>query len=145
LKIIKIQKILYDEVLYIIEILLSLVTENVSIIKGLWESFAESLQQSIEKHLNTISKATETNYGKYSLLVKIEIVDFDMIMLKYPYKKNFISKTRIMKQCEGIKRKIKDISKSYSSINVEEEFKNDIEKLWEKYDEVEKYAENLEY
>ncbi|GES84016.1 P-loop containing nucleoside triphosphate hydrolase protein [Rhizophagus clarus] len=145
LKIISIQKTLYDEILFIINVLSS-VSEDIANIKELWKNFAESLQQTIRKHLNLISIASESsNYGKYSLLVKIEIVEFDMIVLGYPHKNNFISKAEIIKQCKGIKERIANIYKSYSDSNAEEELSNRLDKLWKNYEEIENYAENLKY
>jgi hypothetical protein len=51
----------------------------------------------------------------HSFLVNLEIVEFDMMMLKYPHKKNLISKAGIKKQHEGIVKRIADISKSFES------------------------------
>ncbi|PKC70238.1 hypothetical protein RhiirA1_502071 [Rhizophagus irregularis] len=147
LKVIHIQKILYNEILFIIEEL-SLVEKNVTDIKELWKDFAEKLQQSIQDHLFIIKDVTKsTNYGIHSFLVNLEMIEFDMMMLKYPHKRNFISKAEIKKQHEGVVKRIADISKSFDYINVEEEPRkviyNRIETLWENNEKFEK--ENLKY
>lgn len=147
LKVINIQKILYNEILLIIEEL-SLVEKNGTEIKELWKDFAEKLQQSIQDHLCIIKDVTKsTNYGIHSFLVNLEMIEFDMMMLKYPHKRNFISKAEIKKQHEGIVKRIADISKSFDYINVEEEPRkviyNRIETLWENNEKFEK--ENLKY
>lgn len=150
LKVISIQKILHNEILFIIEEL-SLVEKDVTVIKELWKDFAEKLQQSIQTHLYLIKDVTEsTNYGIYSLLVNLERVEFDMMMLRYPHRKDSINKTGIKKQHEGIVKRIADISNSFNYIKVEDKLIrkaifNRIETLWENNEEYEKYAENLKY
>jgi hypothetical protein len=134
LKVIDIQKILHDEILFIIQEL-SLVTKDVTIIKELWRNFDEILKQSIQNHLRLIKDvAKSTDYGSYSLLVNVGILECDFIMLRNPRSENFNDKAGIIKKCEDIKRNIKNISESSSYVNAEEEFKKGIldrlDKLW---------------
>ncbi|PKC57922.1 hypothetical protein RhiirA1_541364 [Rhizophagus irregularis] len=140
LKVIDIQKILHDEILFIIQEL-SLVTKDVTTIKELWKKFDEILKQSIQNHLRLIKDvAKSTDYGSYSLLVNVEILECDFIMLRNPYSNNSIDKAEIIKKCEDIKRNIKDISENSSYVNAEEKFKKSIldrlDKLWDNCDRV---------
>ncbi|CAB4391624.1 unnamed protein product [Rhizophagus irregularis] len=134
LKVIDIQKILHDEILFIIQEL-SLVTKDVTIIKDLWKNFDEKLKQSIQDHLRLIKDAAKsTDYDSNSLLVNVGILECDFIMLRNPHSENFNGKADIIKKCEDIKRNIKDISESSSYVNAEAKFKKSIldrlDKLW---------------
>jgi hypothetical protein len=138
LKIINIQKILHYEILFIIQVLSS-VTKDVTTIKGLWKDFNEKLKQSIQNHLRLIEDAARSNdYGRYSLLANVEILEFDLIKLRNS--ENFIDRLGTREKCEDIKRNIKDISNSPTYTNADGGLRNNIlnrlEKLWNNCDDV---------
>ncbi|GBC08311.1 hypothetical protein RclHR1_08010001 [Rhizophagus clarus] len=136
LKIINIQKLLYDEILFVIQELSS-ITKDVTNIKDLWKGFAERLQKSIQTHLCLIKNVAEsTDYGKYSLLAKVEILEFDFTMLRNS-PNDYAS---IMRKRDDIERTITNITNSSNFINVEGEFKKGIQdrliRLWRSCDDI---------
>ncbi|CAG8617771.1 554_t:CDS:10, partial [Funneliformis mosseae] len=86
-ELINIQKILFHEVLFIIQEIskVSKVTNQESInINEIWKKFAEWLQLSILKHLNVFKKVAEsTHYGRHLLLANVEILEFDLKIIQY--------------------------------------------------------------
>jgi hypothetical protein len=138
-EIINIQKILHHEILFIIQELSkesnAIVVENTMSIKEVWMNFIERLQLSIQKHLNTIREIAEsTHYGRHLLFVDVEILDFDLKLLKYqlrfpPNGSNVISKElqeRTTEKCEDIKKRIINVIESQRYKNSEGEFKDSI-------------------
>ncbi|CAB4384074.1 unnamed protein product [Rhizophagus irregularis] len=161
-EIINIQKILYHEILFIIQELskeLSPATtliENVLNIKEIWKIFIERLQISIQNHLNTIREIAEsTHYGRHLILVDVEILEFDIKLLRYqlrhpPNSNGIISKAlqdRITRKCKDIETRIVQIANSSRHKNSEKEFKKDVHKrlvnLLESCNEVKTCAVNL--
>jgi hypothetical protein len=156
-EIINIQKILYNEILLIIQELLK---RSMSIENGAmsgseedWKNFAKRLQISIKKHLHTVKELAEsTHYGRHLLLINAEILEFDLKMLKYQLKyppNKSVDKAlqeRIIERCGEIKKSIFDIFGSDGYINSGEEFKSDIyerlNNLVNDCDEVKSCAEN---
>ncbi|GBC01063.1 hypothetical protein RclHR1_04050006 [Rhizophagus clarus] len=161
-EIINIQKILHHEILFIIQELskeltpTTMLVENVISIREVWRNFIGRLQRSIQGHLNTIREIAEsTHYGRHLLLVDIEILEFDLILLRYqlrfPTNRNGIIdkplQNRITRGCNDIKSRIMSIANNYRRKNFEMEFKKDIHQrltsLLESCKEVEACAVNL--
>ncbi|RIA80711.1 hypothetical protein C1645_866307 [Glomus cerebriforme] len=150
LEIINIQKILYHEILIIIEIV-SRESRNEDkdfiSIKNVWKNFAESLQNSIQKHLYTIREvAKSTHYGRNLLLTNVEILELDLKMLTFQlkYQTNGIIINNALKKCTEIKKSIVDIVKNDEYKKNKKEFKTGVYKrlqyLWR---DCNKIVENL--
>ncbi|CAB4484431.1 unnamed protein product [Rhizophagus irregularis] len=164
-EIINIQKILHHEILFIIQelskeitsfIIISAENENVLSIKEVWKNFIERLQLSIQNHLNTIREVAEsTHYGRHLLLVDVEILDFDLKLLRYqlrfpPNGSSVVGRAlqeRITEKCENIRERIANIIDSQRYKNSEEGFRDGLYKrlanLLENCNEVENCAMNL--
>ncbi|GBB88387.1 hypothetical protein RclHR1_14960002 [Rhizophagus clarus] len=142
-EIINIQKILYHEILFIIQelskesSLTDMDIEDTLDIKEVWKKFIEKLQFSIQNHLNTIGEiATSSHYGRHLLLVNVEILEFDLKLLKYqlrfpPNENGVISKKlqeKITEKCQDIVKRIIDIKESEKYKNCENEFRKGIQK-----------------
>ncbi|GBB94416.1 hypothetical protein RclHR1_02350015 [Rhizophagus clarus] len=162
-EIINIQKILHQEILFIIQELskeptpTDVTIENTINIKEVWKKFIEKLQHSIQVHLNAIGEiAVFINYDRYLLLVNVEILEFDLKLLTYQLR--FPSdesvdvdikelQERIREKCEDIKKRITNIIESQRYKDSEEEFKNDVHarlvNLLENCNEIENYDVNL--
>jgi hypothetical protein len=159
-EIVNIQKVLHHEILFIIQELSKGITpdtiENVSSIKEVWKNFIKRLQISIQKHLNTIREIAEsTQYGRHLLLVDVELLEFDLSLLKYqlrfpPNRNGIIDKVlqdSITRNCMEIKTRIVRIANSDRHQKSDKEFKKSIrmrlESLLESCNEVENCAVNL--
>ncbi|GBB88735.1 hypothetical protein RclHR1_15310002 [Rhizophagus clarus] len=157
--IVNIQKILYNEVLFIIQELSKkstsspvVIIENTLSIEVVWKKFIERLQISIRNHLNAIREIAEsTHYGRHLLLANVEILEFDLKLLTYQLRFSPNGNTDFQ---ENIIEKVKDIKKCIANIiesqrykNSEEEFKNNIHarlaNLLEDCNEVENCDVNL--
>jgi hypothetical protein len=138
-EIVNIQKILHNEILFIIQELSKESTPTVSIgtivkntlnTKEVWMKFIERLQYAIYNHLNTIREIAEsTHYGRHLLLVDVEILEFDLKLLTYqlrfpPNGSTEDLQERITEKCEDIKKRIENIIESQRYKNSEEEFKS---------------------
>jgi len=158
-EIINIQKILFHEILFIIqEISKTLVVkiENSINVDEIWKKFAEKLQLSIQKHLIIIKEVAEsTHYGRHLLLVNIEILEFHLKILKYQFRYppngssvvDITLQTKIKENCEKILEGISDILRSDGYQSAEKTFKSGIherlENLSRNCKEVKICAENL--
>jgi hypothetical protein len=140
--IIYIQKIMHNEILFIIQEVLkestptATINENTLSIKEIWKKFIERLQFSIKNHLNTIGEIAEsTLYNRHLLLVNIEILEFDLKLLIYQLRFSPNESTnddaedlqeRITEKREDIKKRIENILESQGYKDSEEKFKNNI-------------------
>ncbi|PKY21705.1 hypothetical protein RhiirB3_525223 [Rhizophagus irregularis] len=140
--IIYIQKIIHNEILFIIQEVLkestptATINENTLSIKEIWKKFIERLQSSIKNHLNTIREIAEsTLYSRHLLLVNIEILEFDLKLLIYQLRFSSNESTnddaedlqeRITEKREDIKKRIENILESQGYKDSEEKFKNNI-------------------
>ncbi|PKY55180.1 P-loop containing nucleoside triphosphate hydrolase protein [Rhizophagus irregularis] len=151
---INVQKILYGEILFIIHTFES----EFNMREEIWITFAQRLQQTIQQHLYAIREAAElANYGRYFLLVNVEILELDLKMIAYQlrYQQNDTlidnaTQKRTKKKCEGIKERTVEVCKNYRANDNNEiegrAFKSDIYKrleiLWENCDKVINCVEN---
>jgi hypothetical protein len=141
-EIVNIQKILHEEILFIIQVLseestpttvVVNVTNKTLSIKEFWKKFIEKLQFSIQNHLNTIREIAEsTHYGRHLLLVEVEMIEFDLKLLIYQIRfppsniDTGVLQEEIIKKCKDIKKRVINIIESQRFKNTEGEFKNDI-------------------
>ncbi|RIA98473.1 hypothetical protein C1645_870713 [Glomus cerebriforme] len=160
LEIINIQKILYHEILFIIDELSKepihgvIEDKDIITIKEVWTIFADKLQLSIQNHLHRIrNEAESTYYGRHLLIIDVEMLEIDLkkliYQLKYPQNGIFdrALQDRIIKKCDDINKSIGDISRSNRYYNAEDELKDDIHRwleiLWKICEDVETCAENF--
>lgn len=161
--IIYIQKIIHNEILFIIQEVLkestptATINENTLSIKEIWKKFIERLQSSIKNHLNTIREIAEsTLYSRHLLLVNIEILEFDLKLLIYQLRFSPNESTndnaedlqeKITEKRKDIKKRIENILESQRYKDSEEKFKNNIharlENLLENCNEIENCDLNL--
>ncbi|GBC02767.1 hypothetical protein RclHR1_04800007 [Rhizophagus clarus] len=160
-EIITIQKILYHEILFIIQntkpshspaLLIRIVKYKEQ--KERWKKFAEKLQISIQGHLYTIRQIAESSrYGRHCLLANVEIIELRTSMLKLQLKyppDEVVDKTLqtyTIEKCEETKKTIVNMIEYCTNNNVEKEFKDFIFKklddLQKECDEIQVCAENL--
>jgi hypothetical protein len=138
-EIINIQKILHHEISFIVDTF-----EHKLNIKEVWKSFAQRLQQTIQQHLYAIREVAESaNFGRYFLLVNVEILEFDLKMIAYQIRHQYngvnidnATQKRTKKKCEGIRERtvevIKNIRANTDNEIEESEFKSDIYRRLEK-------------
>ncbi|CAB4399021.1 unnamed protein product [Rhizophagus irregularis] len=154
-EIINIQKILYHEVLFIIEnVVLFIFAETNKNCKKLWKIFADNLQLSIQDHLCTIRQIAEsTHHIRHYLSANVELIELHANMLKLQLKcpPNGIVDNKLqtctMEKCEDIKKFIINMIKYCTDNDIKKEFKDYILKrlsdLQKKFDEIKTYAEDV--
>ncbi|RGB25652.1 hypothetical protein C1646_771434 [Rhizophagus diaphanus] len=155
-EIINIQKILYHEVLFIIEnVVLFIFAETNKKCKKLWKIFADNLQLSTRDHLYTIIQIAEsTHHIRHYLSANVELIELHANMLKLQLKcpPNGIVDNKLqtctIEECEDKKRFIINMIKCCTdNDDIKNEFKDYILKrlsdLQKKFDEIKTYAEDL--
>jgi hypothetical protein len=156
LEIINIQKILYYEILFIIEntiVFSPHLSNKIKNCKELWRNFAQNLQLSIKEHLYKMWKIAETTrHRRHYLLANVEMLELHASMLKLQLKfqpkvYDNALKTYTIKKCKDTKRGIVDVNNYCICNDIEKEFKDHIFKrlndLQKKCDEIEICAEDL--
>ncbi|PKK57963.1 hypothetical protein RhiirC2_720872 [Rhizophagus irregularis] len=159
-EIINIQKILYHEVLFIIENAkyaksnLFAISKNKEC-KKLWKIFAENLQYSTQEHLYTIKQTAESSrHTRHCLLANVELLELYTNMLKLQLKcppNGIVDKklqTDTIEKCEDTKRDVVNMIEYCIGNEIEKEFKDYIlnkrlSDLQKKCDEIKTYAEDL--
>ncbi|GBC28104.1 uncharacterized protein OCT59_008525 [Rhizophagus irregularis] len=159
-EIINIQKILYHEVLFIIENAkyakshLFAISKNKEC-KKLWKIFAENLQYSTQEHLYTIKQTAESSHHtRHCLLANVELLELYTNMLKLQLKcppNGIVDKklqTDTIEKCEDTKRDVVNMIEYCIGNEIEKEFKDYIlnkrlSDLQKKCDEIKTYAEDL--
>ncbi|CAI2168909.1 11576_t:CDS:10 [Funneliformis geosporum] len=109
-ELVNVQKFLFNETLFIIQEISKAEKPIATRIKNVWYRFAENLQFSIQKHLNTIKEVSRNaRYGRHLLLTNVEILELELNKNVYQlkYSPNRISPRLIsMKICRNVRKEI---------------------------------------
>ncbi|CAG8485482.1 12101_t:CDS:10 [Funneliformis mosseae] len=133
-EIVNLQKFLFNETLFIIQEISKTEKPIATRIKEVWYQFAENLQLSIQKHLNTIQEvAVSAYYNRHLLLINVEMLELELNKIIYQLKYSpKVPRINVTKICRIVRKEIVNICKHYEYIIAKGTFKSVIDIRLEK-------------